>query len=207
MKNDFNKVANVYDGLVKLVFGNKLAIAQKTWLPEIQEGSRVLVMGGGTGKILEWLFETHNELNVVYVEAAEKMLEQTQKRQFPKAQVELILGTESNIPSGSYDYIITNFFLDVFKPQKLERICQQLHSILKEGGHLICTDFRETGKFRHQLIIALMHWFFRAVSGLESSKLQDLQAQLVNTGYRLQDEKRYSGGLVFSGLYQKSITE
>ena len=207
MKNDFNKVANVYDALVKLVFGKKLAIAQQTWLPEIQEGSRVLVMGGGTGKILEWLFETHNELNVVYVEAAEKMLEQTQKRQFPKAQVELILGTESDIPSGSYDYIITNFFLDVFKPQKLESICQQLHSVLKTGGHLICTDFRETGKFRHQLTIALMHWFFRAVSGLESSKLQDLQAQLANTGFRLKDEKQYSGGLVFSGLYQKSITE
>ncbi|MEZ4686196.1 MAG: hypothetical protein R3B47_09055 [Bacteroidia bacterium] len=53
----FNRLAPVYDFLASLVFGNRIRQAQRWLLDFIPEGSSILILGGGTGWILEELAE------------------------------------------------------------------------------------------------------------------------------------------------------
>ncbi|MEP5106138.1 MAG: methyltransferase type 12, partial [Ekhidna sp.] len=53
--NDFDFVAPIYDRLSKLVFGKSLIKAQAYHLKVIGDKDRVLILGGGTGKLLEFI--------------------------------------------------------------------------------------------------------------------------------------------------------
>lgn len=203
-KNDFDKLARWYDLLVWLVFGKSLQAAQCEFLDRIGENTRVLIIGGGTGWILESLLEVRPNVKVDYVEKSRKMLEKTQIRVTEPGTVCFIHGTEKNVPGEDYDCIITNFFLDVFSEEYLPEVIDLLRQKLAPEGAWICTDFRQTGKKRHRLLIWLMHRFFRIFSRLSSRQLNDINQQLELSGLVKKDEKRWRNGLVFSAVYQHS---
>ena len=53
MNPDFNTVARPYDFISRLVFGDSLVEAQTSLLHYIPSNSQILIVGGGTGWILE----------------------------------------------------------------------------------------------------------------------------------------------------------
>ena len=52
MDHGFDKLTPYYDLLTRLVFGKAIINSQEQFLSLVRSGSRVLVVGGGTGKIL-----------------------------------------------------------------------------------------------------------------------------------------------------------
>lgn len=206
MMNNFNLIAPVYDSLAKLVFGNKLKQAQCHFLHLIPKDSNVLIVGGGTGWILDEIFKTGFIGSITYVEASSKMLELTQKRLKPEWNVTLINGNESKIPLFQYDTIITNFFLDVFPPEKLQDVIMMLFDRLKNSGIWICTDFQSTNRRLHKLLIWLMHWFFRLTTGIESQDLSDFNLIIHQCGLNLISSFEMKDGLIFSSVFKNEIT-
>ena len=79
-QSNFNLIAPVYDFLAKMVFGSHLKKAQTIFLNQIKEGDRVLVVGGGTGWILEELNQLNKPIKVVYVEPSTKMMSLSKAR-------------------------------------------------------------------------------------------------------------------------------
>ena len=75
--NDFNFIAPFYDVLARIVFGNAILKAQTTHLSEINENDQVLILGGGTGKLLEHIPFCDR---VDYVEKSEKMIRIAKRR-------------------------------------------------------------------------------------------------------------------------------
>ena len=71
MSNNFNTIAPVYDFLAKMVFGRSLERAQAAFLSDLETKvkAKVLIVGGGTGKVLELLPEGL-DLQIDYVEKA-----------------------------------------------------------------------------------------------------------------------------------------
>ncbi len=51
--NGFNRIAGVYDFLAKLVFGKHIRRSQEHFLKMVIQQNKVLVLGGGSGWILE----------------------------------------------------------------------------------------------------------------------------------------------------------
>ena len=77
--NDFDGIASIYNGLKRLMFGNILDRIVADSMKSIPASSSVLIIGGGTGEILNYLPEN---CKVDYIEKSGKMIRKakTQKR-------------------------------------------------------------------------------------------------------------------------------
>src|SRR4051812_25234860 len=97
----FNGLAFVYDGLAKLVFGKSIQDAQRCFLNQLSDKRNILILGGGTGWILEEVILKNSACDIWYVEASSKMIELSQ-RKLPKdyaSRVHFIHGTEQSLPN------------------------------------------------------------------------------------------------------------
>ena len=54
-ENDFDGIAWCYDFMAKLIFGERLYQASIQWLETLNKLDTVVVLGGGSGKILKQL--------------------------------------------------------------------------------------------------------------------------------------------------------
>ncbi|OEK02576.1 hypothetical protein BFP97_14050 [Roseivirga sp. 4D4] len=200
MKNDFNLVAPVYDTLSKLVFGKKLEQAQKTFISIIQPNSRVLIVGGGAGRILEWLPANFN-LQIQYVELSESMLNKAKAKTSVGNNIEFHVGDALGV-KGVYDVVIANFFLDCFAQERLPEVLQKLKSRLNENGKLMVTDFYPSEHWYQKLLLKVMHSFFRLASQLEAGELTDIHGTIKRSGFETAHLEFLNGGALFSAVYQ-----
>lgn len=201
--NNFNFIAPLYDRLAGLVFGGSLRQAQSVYLSQIDTRAKVLILGGGTGWLLEILLAQQPGVEVDYIEASEEMLKSAMKRMADQPGVNFIHGTEVDVASDGYGCIVTPFLLDVFEASRLNEVISGLKNALSPEGMWICTDFRNTGIWWHRWLLWLMHRFFKLVSSLESSRLNDIDAALRSAGLEKQSEALFKRGLIFSAVYRK----
>ena len=157
----YDLLAPVYGRLKKLVFGDKLRVASRSFLDTIEEGQSVLIIGGGDGELLEDLANCGKHPNIVYVDASEKMIEKAGRRAPEGLIIEYILAHYQHYNfTKSFDVIITPFFLDLFEGIELERIIDKATRNLKPKGIWLVADFQRTGKLRHLFLEKLMYLFF-----------------------------------------------
>ncbi len=202
MNNNFNLIAPVYDALAKLVFGKKLRKVQTHFLPVIPENANVLIMGGGTGWIINELFNTGFKGRLTYVEASERMISLSKKNCEFSESVDFIHGEESALPADrQYDVIITNFFLDVFSEVRLDEVMVNLSEQLNNDGIWICSDFQNTDRFGHQLLLWFMFKFFKITAKLESRSLMNFDHKFKKIGHSRSENFTLMNGLIFSSVY------
>lgn len=200
----FDIIAPVYDLLSRMVYGKSIVTAQKYFLKYIPEGAHVLIVGGGTGWIIEELFAVNKTCSVVYIEASQKMLQKARNRMDSNDQSRIQFILQSEMPSeGSYDVIITNFFMDVFPSAKLIYIIQQLKDRVVDNGRWIVTDFIDDGKRWQRILLKLMYTFFRNVSKIEAATLPPWQRLLADAGMQRNEAKRFYAGFIETAIYQK----
>jgi spermidine synthase len=81
MAGNYDNSASFYDGLSRLVFGRTLIAAQVAFLSSIPKNAKVLIIGGGTGWILEEITRLYpSGLTITYVEISANMMALSQKR-------------------------------------------------------------------------------------------------------------------------------
>lgn len=200
----FDSIAPVYDTLSHVVYGKSIVSAQLHFLKYIPEGSNVLIVGGGTGWIIEALFSVNKTCSVVYMEASRKMLEKAKSRIGINDQSRVTFLLQSEMPSeGLYDVIITNFFLDLFPSQRLEPIVQQLKDRVKHDGIWLVTDFVDDGKLWQRTLLKLMYLFFTRISKIEADTLPPWQALLAEGGMRVRESQYFYAGFIRTAIYQK----
>ena len=196
--NNFNFVAPFYDDLVQLVFGRTLYQASIHDLARIPANSKILVLGGGTGKLLTYLRESH----VAYVEKAGKMIDKARERKG--------IGTVDFIRDDflswqtdqQFDVVICPFFLDVFTLKNLEQVLIKIRSLTTQDGKLIVTDFQQTDRIRHRILLKLMHWFFRITVRLEGRELAPINDCALKAGFEQKSYKTFREAFIFSSVYQ-----
>jgi len=204
--NNFDKVAPYYDQLARLIFSDSIKKAQLEFLDQIKPKSKVLILGGGTGWIIQELMAIEKDVEVFYVEKSSKMLEiarsrlnseDLQKTHFIYNSIE-DWNTEIN-----FDIVICNFFLDVFSEVKLQqKIIPKLKYLLKSGGKLLVADFQNKKNLLWQkLLLWMMHVFFGKVSKLESKQLTNFGDVLGRAGFDLEIERDFHRSMIFSQVY------
>jgi ubiquinone/menaquinone biosynthesis C-methylase UbiE len=73
--NSFDRIAPVYDRLADIVFGTAILDAQRTHLHALNDAREILILGGGTGRLLRDLLGQNAKSRVTYVEASQRMIE------------------------------------------------------------------------------------------------------------------------------------
>jgi ubiquinone/menaquinone biosynthesis C-methylase UbiE len=214
---NFNGVAPLYDALAFLVFGRRLERAQTVFLRpnarlSIPKGASVLVVGGGTGRLLEPLMHNCQPDRVVYLEKSARMLTRASRRMAETpllGTVEFRLGDETTLrPDERFDVVITPFLLDLFTETTLQNeLLPRLGSVLAKGGYWLVTDFVRTGVWWQEALLWTMIRFFRLMAGIETRKLADWQRLIADTGLTLRAFQPQLSGLVSTELYQKPLTK
>jgi ubiquinone/menaquinone biosynthesis C-methylase UbiE len=178
-KESFDNIAWCYELLSYAVFGNSIRRSQVIYFDSIPKSSHVLVIGGGTGWILDELFKAADPGKVTYIESSSRMLELSRNKvggQY-RSRIDFILGTEESIIiTGGYDVVITNYFLDLFEEARLKRVMDSIYLSLNNNGLWIFTDFRKkkNGSIFNKLLLKMMYLFFRLVCHIEAKSLPSI---------------------------------
>tara|TARA_B100000809_G_scaffold232978_1_gene249336 strand:- start:994 stop:1614 length:621 start_codon:yes stop_codon:yes gene_type:complete len=201
----FDRVSSVYDVLSKLVYGNSIRDAQVYFLDQIKSGSKVLVLGGGTGWLLDELAKVNLNIEVEYVEASNKMLEKSRKYgSLPFSKLNYILGTEISVEGNSYDFIITPFVLDVFPQTQMLKMVSRVKDLLKVKGSWLCVDFNSHDRsIKAKLLSFVMIQFFRLLSGLQTKTVLDYFGAIRETKMKEVKSAFFYGQFIKASLYKK----
>ncbi|GAA5031907.1 hypothetical protein GCM10011506_24870 [Marivirga lumbricoides] len=197
--SDFDRVAGYYDALKKLVFQGTLDKASHYFISQIPKNSSVLIVGGGSGKLLNYLHESHQ---VVYLEASEKMTLLAKSRNF-KAEVNFITTTiESFESSDLFDVVITPFVLDCFPEEQLDKVFYKLFKLLKKDGLWLHADFYPQNYLQRKLT-SLMYLFFRVNAKIEGKKAPDFGRYFQYSTFVEEKKGLFLNAMVHSYIYRK----
>ncbi len=212
----FDRVAPYYDFLARAVFGHRLRRAQYCFLPQLPTDAHVLVVGGGTGWLLTALLQQSATVRVTYLEASAQMIRLTRQRiarECPSAaaRVTYVRGTEAQLlATDTYSVVITNFLLDMYEGDALDRIIQTLNSHLEPNGYWLFTDFRLSHQRRRRwwqwLMARAMYAFFRVSAGIRRQSLPPYHRHFTDQGLRRTHERSFYGDFIVSRVYQKDAT-
>jgi tRNA (cmo5U34)-methyltransferase len=202
-KSNFNALAPIYDQLAKLVFGKSIVDSQTWFLDQVPLNAKILILGGGTGWLLEELIKKNPTCEVWYVEASTKMIEKTQSRVIDE-QVHFIQGTEEDIPSQpKYDFIITNFYLDLFSNEKLKSVIQRINEHTSQSTIWLATDFVNNDTWWHRWMLKIMYIFFTLVCNIEASYLPDWSKALSDQRWSELNSKSWHRKFIKSTLWRR----
>ena len=201
--SNFNFVASFYDRLSRLVFQKSIEQASQQMVDWVKPGSKVLILGGGTGKLLE---QFKNNASIDYVELSTKMIEQAKNRacvgevSFYNHDYLLFESTKK------YDYIICPFFLDLFVPVELNKVINKIKEELTQNGKLLVLDFspKNTGWF-NLFLLQVMILFFRVFSGIKIKTYNNLFDEVEKEGFVSVDSFSKRNNFVLCKTYKYTI--
>jgi ubiquinone/menaquinone biosynthesis C-methylase UbiE len=207
MAANFNNSAWFYDQLARLVYGRALVNAQVYLIQQITENSRVLIVGGGTGWILEQISMIHPKgLDMVYVEISANMMALSQKRNIGGNKVVFVNDAIENADLlPGFDFVLTPFLLDNFTEENLRILFNSIDKLLKKDGTWLNASFQLTGKWWQWVLLKTMFVFFRLICNVEASKLPDIGRRFADNEYTLVEQKGFFGDFMGSRVYKKSI--
>jgi ubiquinone/menaquinone biosynthesis C-methylase UbiE len=205
MPSNYDNSAAFYDQLSRMVFGKTLVEAQSHLLKQVPPNASILIVGGGTGWILEELSTIHySGLDITYVEISSRMTALAKKRNTGINKVTFVNDAiENTSPQTAYDVVITPFLLDSFTEETLEKAFAHMHQQLKPKGLWLFADFQLTGKLWQTLLLKSMYFFFRILCGIETTSLPKIDHQFYKRGYKVLSTKIFYGEFIVSTRYQK----
>jgi ubiquinone/menaquinone biosynthesis C-methylase UbiE len=200
--NSYNALAPFYDRLAKIVFGRSIRDSQLVHLPLIPNGANILIIGGGTGWLLEKVL-SREVRKIWYVEASSVMISLSKKRVPDNGYVVFVHGGLDSIPpSIAFDVVIANFFLDQFTDDEARLVVEVLDSVLVESGLLLVTDFQDD-RFWKKAFLKVMYSFFNACGAISNHKLPDWNKCLVKQGFKTTAEAVFYSDFIKSIAFKK----
>lgn len=197
----FDRLAPIYDSLARLVIGKSIQTSQLHFLHHLKQKQRLLILGGGTGWILPFIFEVNPSLAIDYIELSPKMLGKAKLNTNEKQNIRFIEGTESSIEDEKYDCVITNFYLDLFSDEHLAGVVVQIKEHLQPNASWFATDFVSEKKW-HRIMLWVMYRFFSITTGLKTGSLPAWQETLKQVDGRLVDSKRGCHGFIKATVFK-----
>lgn len=209
----FDRLAPHYDWMERVLAGEKLQRMRTRWLDEIPIPRRALLVGEGHGRFLVELCRRAPAAEIVCVDASTAMLSVARRRLehagLSAAAVRLV---RADLPdgialAGTFDLIVTNFFLDCFPPDQLALVIEQLASLATGDAQWLVADFRVPdrgpARLRARCLLALMYAFFRPTTRLPARTLTPPDPLLFAHGFRLRQRHEADWGLLHADWWGK----
>ena len=186
----FDFLAPFYDGLARFIIGNDIITAQLHFLTSFKHCRRILILGGGSGWLLNYLCTAYPDLEIDYIDVSAKMLGIAKRRVENNKRINFIRGTENNIPDKRYHGVITNFYLDMFDENSLKEVMQKIKRSLSDKAIWVVTDFVNQ-RATHAIRLWFMYRFFRIMAGIEARHLADWQSEMRRAEFGLLESKKF----------------
>jgi tRNA (cmo5U34)-methyltransferase len=208
VKNNFDRVAWCYDFLSLLVFGNRIKQSQIILFNHLKDNDKVLILGGGTGWMINEILKVKKIGRIDYIELSEEMLNKA--RVIVPVSKEIVInyihGDEESITEfQSYDAVIACYFFDLFEYKRLEKVVAKVASSIKPKGQLLVADFNlsTSSPLLHKLLVKIMYLFFSITCRIEAKNLINPRRVFKKYGLLEKDSVSSTNGLIVSSVYEK----
>ncbi len=204
MAANYDKTSWFYDALSRLVFGRNIIKAQVALLPYITPNASLLIVGGGTGWILEKIAQIHSGLQITYVEVSVNMMALSRKRDCGSNHVTFINeAIESVTTLNDFDVVLTPYFFSNFKDVEAMSNFAHINGILKHQGTWLNIDFQKVGKRWHSAMLQTMYLFFNLFGAVNNNKLTDMTPVLTESGYKLISAQTFYGNFIAARAWKR----
>jgi ubiquinone/menaquinone biosynthesis C-methylase UbiE len=208
---NFDPVARPYRWLEYLSFGPWLGRCRTAQLGHLAGAQRALILGDGDGRFLTRLLAANTALTVDVVDSSHSMLrllDRRIRRAGPQAHQRICLHPADALewnPSGSYDLVVSHFFLDCFFTPQLEQLFDRILPHLRPGAQWVISEFAiPRNSFTAYLaggLIGLLYRVFGLLTGLSVRALPDYAAALLRRGFVPSQDRHYLAGLLCSQVW------
>jgi ubiquinone/menaquinone biosynthesis C-methylase UbiE len=209
MTSSYNRIAPFYDGLAKMIFGNTIMDSQKFLIAAIPPNSAVLIIGGGTGWILEEIAKIHSKgLKITYIELSEKMIKLSERKDFGENKVFFInQAIQDVVLNETFDVVITPFVIDNFSTATADVLFKKIDKSLVSDAIWLFADFQigETNTLWKKAFLKLMYIFFKISCNIQATHLPDTSALFEKYGFEEVTSKTFFKDFMCSSVYRKKI--
>ncbi len=219
MADGFGRLAYVYEGLERAVFGDLLTRARGACLRDLHGADTILILGEGDGRFLLPLLERQPRAHVTVLENSAGMIQRAKARvlaRLPDAQARVTWWHQdaltAPLPTAHYDAVVTLFFLDVFPEEMLGALTATLSRSLKSGGRWLVTDFAAPhtlatrwARLYSRVLVALMYTFFRLQTALPAKTVVPPGPFLRADGLEPIRTEHFRGGFVYTQVWRKPL--
>jgi ubiquinone/menaquinone biosynthesis C-methylase UbiE len=191
--------------------GTKLQRCRAAFLDSIPAPRQVLLLGEGNGRFLSELLRLHPAARCTCLDGSARMLDCARTRLLAQSlRVESVQFVHADVlawssPRQQFDLIVSNFFLDCFRMDQLEKIIPCIAAAATPDARWLLADFREPScglaKWRARLILLSMYLFFRHAAKLPAGRLTPPDALLAAQGFGLVERRLFDWGLLHSDLW------
>ncbi|WP_236252696.1 class I SAM-dependent methyltransferase [Echinicola sp. 20G] len=206
-RNLYDKVVFFYDQLAALILGKGYRESKLTFLDQINNGDKVLIVGGGTGSNLPQIVSrVGKEGKVYYVEASEKMIKKAKKntKAVGHGNIEFIHQSDfHDLPLKKFDVIITQYLMDILPEKELDNLFGELQKRVRQNTKWVFTDFFD--KPGRRWLQFVMIQFFRITTKNPRNDLPNYKFFFDKYGWNISDSKNHKGGWIRSWLCVKPI--
>jgi SAM-dependent methyltransferase len=207
---NFDHVARPYRWLEYLSFGPWLARCRSAQLAHLTSARRALLLGDGDGRFLARLLAANPTVTADVVDSSRSMLMLLQHRLRGDHQRICLHHADALTwnPTGSYDLIVSHFFLDCFFPHQLEQLFDSVLHHAQPGAQWVVSEFAiPTNPFAAYFARGIIGCLYRAfgwATGLRVRALPDYAPALLRRGLLPIHDRRYLAGLLCSQLWTLS---
>lgn len=208
---NFDLLTSAYQTLERATFGGLLHRCRTAHLDRLRGCRRGLILGDGDGRFLADLLRADPTIQVDTVDISPGMLAAARRRaaRVPGAvgRVRFVTADARTTPppATGYDLIVTNFFLDCFRPAELAGVVARAAGASAPGALWVDGDFRlpPAGWPRAAAAVALagMYAFFRLTTRIPAGRLADPAPALAAHGFRLCAETAWLRGFLSARLW------
>ncbi len=217
MSANFDPVARPYRWLEYLSFGPWLAHCRSAQLMHLAGARHALALGDGDGRFLARLLMVNPALTADVVDSSQSMLKLLDRRIYrlgPQAHDRIRLHHADALAwrfTGSYDLIVTHFFLDCFVLEELEQLADRILLHASANVQWVISEFAiPQTTFAGPIARALIGFLYRAfalLTGLQVRALPDYAAALRSRGLVPGHEHRFLAGLLCSQRWVRRMPE
>jgi ubiquinone/menaquinone biosynthesis C-methylase UbiE len=201
----YDIVAPFYDRLAKVVFGDEILRAQRFLLESIRPGSEILIVGGGTGQLLEDICKQYRSgLRIHYIELSEKMLALSRKRYTAQNELYFVNAAVQQVRLDCmFDVIITPFLFDNFSAGTCRFVFEKLNEALKPKGVWLYADFKikKEKEWWQKPLLSLMYIFFKVWCGIEANRLHETDSIFTQHNFKVLRSKTFYHDFILSAVY------
>jgi len=204
----FDVLAPHYRWMEFLLAGEKLQRCRTAFLNQLAGAQDVLILGEGHGRFLVECRRRLPEARITCVDASKRMLQVTRAR-LERSEVgargisfvhaDVLAWDPGELRS---DLLVTQFFLDCFRPDQLQEIVMRLARVARPNASWLLADFQSPpfglSALRARLILKAMYIFFQAVTRLPAQTLASPDAFIRAAGFELRQRRVTEWGLLHS---------
>jgi ubiquinone/menaquinone biosynthesis C-methylase UbiE len=207
----FDRLARPYRLLERLAFGRALERARFQYLDRLAGARDVLVVGEGDGRCLQRVLRVAPDARIHCVEASARMLAIARAR-LSRAGEARVTWTHADVfdvdlPTSSYDAVVTHFVLDCFSSAQTEALIRRLSAAMRPAACWLWADFHlplsGLARWHAQAWLALLYGFFRWQTGIEARILPAAEAMIEGEDFRCVSAREFRAGLIRGAEYRR----